>query len=34
MQIQQVARSVGFEDASYFSKCFKQYYGYSPSDIK
>ncbi len=34
LQIQQIARSVGFEDASYFSKCFKHYYGHSPSDIK
>lgn len=32
LQIQQVARQVGFDDASYFSKCFKNYFGYSPSE--
>lgn len=33
LQIQQVSRQVGFDDASYFSKCFKSYFGYSPSEI-
>jgi len=33
LQVQQIAQRVGFEDSSYFSKCFKQYYGYSPSDL-
>ena len=32
LQIQQIARRVGFEDASYFSKCYKSYFGYPPSD--
>lgn len=32
LQVQQIAQRVGFEDSSYFSKCFKQYYGYSPSE--
>lgn len=32
LQIQQVARQVGFDDASYFSKCFKNYFGHSPSE--
>lgn len=34
MQIQQAARLVGFDDAAYFSKCFKQFFGYSPSEQK
>lgn len=33
LQIQQVSRQVGFDDASYFSKCFKSYFGYSPSEM-
>lgn len=31
IQIQQVSQMVGIEDPSYFSKCYKQYFGYSPS---
>lgn len=31
LQIQQIARQVGFDDASYFSKCYKSYFGYPPS---
>lgn len=33
MQVQQVAQRVGFEDTSYFSKCFKQFFGYPPCRI-
>lgn len=31
IQVQQIAQKVGFNDAAYFSKCFRQYYGYPPS---
>ena len=34
LPIKEVARRVGYEDAYHFSKIFKKYYGYSPSDIK
>lgn len=30
LQVQQAAQMVGFEDPSYFSKCFKQFFGYPP----
>ena len=32
--VQQVAHQVGFDDESYFSKCFKQYFGYPPAKVK
>jgi len=32
LQVQQIAQRVGFEDSSYFSKAFKAYYGFSPSE--
>jgi two-component system response regulator YesN len=28
-----ISYEVGFNDTSYFSKCFKKYFGYLPSDI-
>ncbi len=34
MQIQQIAKMVGFDDAAYFSKCFKQHFGYTPSEYR
>lgn len=34
MQVQQIAKKVGFEDAAYFSKCFKQHFGYAPSEYR
>lgn len=34
MQIQPIAKMVGFDDAAYFSKCFKQYFGYAPSEYR
>lgn len=34
INIAQVAETVGFEDSLYFSKCFKAYFGVSPSKIK
>ena len=32
-KIKKVARSVGFENDSYFAKCFRDRFGYNPSDI-
>lgn len=32
--IQQIAFMVGFNDAHYFSRCFKQVYGMTPSEYK
>jgi AraC-type DNA-binding domain-containing proteins len=32
--IKEIAQSVGYQDAYHFSKLFKKYYGYPPSDIK
>ncbi len=29
-----IAFEVGYNDTSYFSKCFKKYFGYLPSDVK
>ncbi|MBP3886166.1 MAG: helix-turn-helix transcriptional regulator [Cellulosilyticum sp.] len=34
LPIKEVSSLVGYEDAYHFSKLFKKYYGYSPSDIK
>ncbi|WJH37586.1 helix-turn-helix transcriptional regulator [Paenibacillus sp. CC-CFT747] len=34
LTIEQVASSVGFSDALYFSKQFKKWYGASPSDYR
>lgn len=34
LPIKEVSRRVGYEDAYHFSKLFKKYYGYPPSDIK
>lgn len=34
LPIKEVSNLVGYEDAYHFSKLFKKYYGYSPSDIK
>ena len=31
--IADIAHRVGFEDANYFSRCFKKQFGVSPSDI-
>ena len=31
--INEIAYEVGFSDPSYFSKCFRSYYGYSPSQL-
>jgi len=31
--VSEVAYSVGFSSPAYFSKCFKEEFGYSPSDI-
>ncbi len=33
-QVQEVARSVGFDDASHFSRRFRAYYGVPPSQVK
>ncbi len=33
INIAQVAEKVGFEDSLYFSKCFKSYFGVSPSKV-
>ena len=32
--ISEVAYSVGFSSPSYFSKCFHDFYGYSPGEVK
>lgn len=32
--VSEVAHHVGFSSTSYFTVCFKEYYGYSPSDVK
>ena len=32
--ISEIAYMVGFNDAHYFSKCFKQTYGISPTEYK
>ena len=32
--IKEIAHAVGYEDAYHFSKLFKKYYGYPPSNIK
>lgn len=34
MKFTDVAQSVGYSDAAYFSKCFKKYYSISPSDYE
>lgn len=31
--VSQIAYEVGFSDLAYFSKCFKAYYGFSPSQM-
>ncbi|MCZ7614151.1 MAG: helix-turn-helix domain-containing protein [Ignavibacteriaceae bacterium] len=31
--ISEIAYSVGFSSLSYFSKCFKEEFGYPPSDL-
>ena len=31
LSVAQTARELGYDSAHYFSKCFKQYYGFSPS---
>lgn len=34
LPIKEVSQRVGYEDAYHFSKLFKKYYGYPPSDVK
>lgn len=34
MKLSEVARQVGYSDPGYFSKCFKKYYGVTPSDYE
>ncbi|HEY5585165.1 MAG TPA: response regulator [Ruminiclostridium sp.] len=34
MKLSVISEMVGYSDASYFSKCFKKYYGASPSDYE
>jgi len=34
LQIKEIAWKIGFEDQKYFSKCFKEQFGSSPSDFK
>ncbi|MBW7455450.1 response regulator [Paenibacillus sepulcri] len=34
IQIKHIAKRVGYEDASYFDKVFKKYYGVSPSEMR
>lgn len=33
-KVSEAARAIGMEDISYFSRCFKKYYGISPRDYK
>jgi len=32
LSVSEIAYSVGFSTSSYFSKCFKQHYGVTPTD--
>ena len=34
LNISEIAYKVGFPEASYFNKCFKQYYGVAPSKYR
>jgi len=34
LKVSEVADSVGYKDPNYFSKLFKRYYGYNPSDFR
>ncbi|MCR5295038.1 MAG: AraC family transcriptional regulator [Lachnospiraceae bacterium] len=34
MRVQDISRKVGYKNVSYFSKCFKKIYGFSPSEFR